>query len=418
MKTTKNDWLILCAEPLIRARRDAFGDHIFEIGNIRLVRIADVQRTKSDELSCHIEVQSGDAHIYQSRLNLLSSSQQESLCRTLKRRDGWSGWEAVMHLCMLHVVKSESALSDFVLIDNVEHETSIVYAVEPILMDRTLTVLAGDGGSGKSYFSLALAMTIISGNELVSGLKPGRMGPVLYLDWEDSASEISYRYHALKRGLGLETGSGLYYQRMTAPIHLVKHDLARIVRRYEPELIIVDSLSMAAGAEPERADSAIRVFDTVRALNCTSLVISHIAKSEQNSKRPAPYGSIQVVNQARSVWIQKRIESDETDESEIVFSITNTKNNREPKNRFFGFRLRFDDDAVRLTRVHSSDPALLDNMTLAQQIRVVLTRPMSIQEIADELDASASGVKTALYRMKRRGLITLNQKGWTLTARS
>lgn len=417
MARIASDWLVLCAEPLIKSRRDEFGDYLFDIGTIRLVRIADVQRTKSDEVSGYIEVQSGNAHIYQSRINLLSSSQQDTLCRTLKRRDNFSGWEAVMHLCFLHVVKSESAIKDFVLIDEVEPESAITYAVDPILMDGRLTVLAGDGGCGKSFFSLALGMVIISGTELVSGLKPGRMGPVLYLDWEDSAGEISYRYHALKRGFGSDVGQGLYYHRMTAPIHMVKQDLARLVRRYEPELIIVDSLSMAAGAEPEKADSAIRVFDTVRGLNCTSLVISHIAKSEQASKRPSPYGSIQVVNQARSVWIQKRIES-EQEESEIVFTLTNTKTNRGPKNRFMGFRLRFESDAVRLTRIHSSDPALLENMTLAQQIRAVLTRPMSVQEIADELDANANGVKSALYRMRRKGQVSYSDSGWSLTARN
>lgn len=406
--------VVLSEEPRVEAWQNAFGDWLFEAG-VRRIKLSNLERAKSDEINAYVEVQSGDRHIYQSRVNLLSASQQETLARTLKRRDGFSGWESIIHLCLLHAVKSERRLTEAVLLDDYISESRLDYAIEPILLADTTTVLAGDGGVGKSYFALGLAATIVSGVEIIGGLNPHRMGTVLYLDYEDSANELSFRWNRLKLGLNSDS-SGLYYQRMTQPLHLVKNELLRQVRHYEPELVIVDSFSMACGGEPERADSAVRVFDVLRTFGRTALIITHVAKAEQGLKRPNPYGSVHVVTQARSVLVQKR--TDDSTENEIVFTIANTKNNHGRVGSVFGFRLRFDDERVRLSRVHSSDPILLDGMTLTEQIRVLLQQPRTLAELEEITNAKQDTLRSMLYRLRSKNAVVKHGELWSLMERS
>lgn len=408
--------VVLNDEPRIESWQNPFGDWLFEIG-VRRIRLSSLERVRSDEMNALIEVQSGDRHIYQSRINILSASQQESIVRTLKRRDPFSAWEIVIHLCLLHALKSERTLQKPVLLDDIEPIDRLCYAVSPILLADTTTVLAGDGGVGKSYFALGLAATILGGRELIGGLTPQRMGPVLYLDYEDSAQELSYRWNQLKRAFGGDVPSGLYYQRMTQPLHVIRQELLRQVRHYEPELIVVDSFSMACGFEPEKADSAVRVFDTLRTLGRTALLITHVAKAEQGRKQPNPYGSIHIITQARSVLIQKRA-SDISAENEIVFTIANTKNNRAQIGTTLGFRLIFSNDAVELQRVHSSDPLLLDGMTLTEQIRVLLSQPKSISELEELTGASAASIRAILARMRAQKRAIKSGETWTLLQRS
>lgn len=407
--------VLLSAEPRIEAFQNEFGDWMFEIG-VRRIKLSNIERTKSDEVNALIEIQVGDAHIYQSRINLLSASAQESVIRTLKRRDSYSAWEIVLHLCLLHALKSERALQKPILLDDIESGERLCYAIDPLLLADTTTVLAGDGGVGKSYFALGLAATILSGQELISGLVPNRMGPILYLDYEDSSAELSFRWNQVKCGLNTSP-SGFYYERMTQPLHLVRQELMRQVRHYEPELIIVDSFSMACGGEPEKADSAVRVYEVLRSLGRTALLITHVAKAEQGRKHPNPYGSIHITTQARSVLIQKRA-ADTERENEIVFTIANTKNNRGRVGAVFGFRLIFNEDAVELRRVHSSDPVLLDGMTLTEQIRVLLNQPKSVSELEEATGAPATSIRAILCRMKAQNRVAKNGELWTLVQRS
>src|SRR5205809_607111 len=75
---------------------------------------------------------------------------------------------------------------------------------------------AGDGGQGKSWLALALAVAVATGKSLPCGLRPTRTCPVLYLDWESSEAELADRLRALLAGMGVRDYAGeVHYRRMT-----------------------------------------------------------------------------------------------------------------------------------------------------------------------------------------------------------
>src|SRR3989442_2622213 len=113
------------------------------------------------------------------------------------------------------------------------------------------------------------------------------------------------------------------------------------VARHGVELVIVDSLAPACGAEPEGADAAIRAMNALRSFaGTTRLVIAHVSKlaADQPKGATRPYGSVFVRNLARSAWELRR--SDEADE-ELVVAAYHRKRNEGRRSSPFGLTLGF-----------------------------------------------------------------------------
>lgn len=77
------------------------------------------------------------------------------------------------------------------------------FLVDPIVWHSDCSFLIADGGTGKGFVALLVALVGVTGQPL-AGLRS--LAPTgLYLDWESSAVDLNGRFHRLGRGLG---GSG------------------------------------------------------------------------------------------------------------------------------------------------------------------------------------------------------------------
>ena len=123
------------------------------------------------------------------------------------------------------------------------------WLVEDLLVMSEATVLAGDGGVGKSWLTMALALAVAGGEETFLGRKLKRHGPVLYVDEESSQSLVLQRLNAL--GMTADHRKNLEYL-WYAGVDLLHEPqlLLEDALEIEPALIVVDSLSrVAIGAE-------------------------------------------------------------------------------------------------------------------------------------------------------------------------
>jgi AAA domain len=145
------------------------------------------------------------------------------------------------------------------------------WIVKDMIPDRAVTIVAGDGGGGKTTLMLALS-TAITGSCPWLGHNPDP-GPVLLVTAEDDEGEIHRRLAAIAKPLGVELAD-------LADLHIaplagqdavmgapegraaiitptaVFRALAALVERIRPRLIVLDALAdVYAGEENARAQA-------------------------------------------------------------------------------------------------------------------------------------------------------------------
>jgi hypothetical protein len=228
---------------------------------------------------------------------------------------------------------------------------------------------------------------------------------VLYLDWESVPDEIEERLYLLSRGLGC-SAEGLHYRRMSRSLADDAAALRTEISRLGVQLVIVDSLGPACGAEPESADAAVRAMNVLRSFGTvTRLVIAHVSKASAEQQRGAarPYGSVFVQNLARSVWEIRRSEDDGSDN--LVVALYHRKANRGRLHAPIGLRYLFEPDSITIRNADLRDSdELLARASLSQRIRAILAGgAKTTVEVATAIDADEESVKRTLRRMASNG---------------
>ena len=145
---------------------------------------------------------------------------------------------------------------------------------------RTLTVLHGDGGTGKSILAGHLARAITTGGNCLG--RPTTQGNVLIIDAENPLDEITRRLHALDYHTA--PTDRIAYYRASDPIlgNTTTVDvelLSRIIEVHASNVAILDS-QRGVWAGDEREATEIRVLyrklqATAENLDCANVIIHH-----------------------------------------------------------------------------------------------------------------------------------------------
>lgn len=279
------------------------------------------------------------------------------------------------------------------------------YLLAPFVLDRTVTILAGDGGAGKGYFTLWLALTVQAGRALVSGYSPRRRGDVLYLDYETHAEGFYWKRDQLVRGMGLSDDEArIKYKRLRRPYPEVHAKVLRLVRELSPALVVLDSLGFAMQQDVETSGAALQTINMLLELDCAVLALAHISKAAAESKNPTPYGSVFVKNGARAVWMQKKLLN--TREGFVV-QLDNTKLNIGREWGRYQFEFQFGADWALIQPVDAyKRPEIAEYLPLAERIILELKRkPQTKEELAQSLGEKAEVVKARLTELKAQGKV-------------
>jgi RecA-family ATPase len=145
------------------------------------------------------------------------------------------------------------------------------WIVKDMIPDRTVTIVSGDGGGGKTTLKLHLAVAI-AGRCPWLGHNPDP-GPVLFVTAEDEEEEIHRRIYAIAKGLNVELsdlvdlhivplagqdavmGAPEGKAALITPTAVFR-GLVALVERIRPRLVILDALAdVYAGEENARAQA-------------------------------------------------------------------------------------------------------------------------------------------------------------------
>ncbi|GEM_PF-2398384 len=284
------------------------------------------------------------------------------------------------------------------------------WLLRPLVETAGHTRLIAPGGSAKSLLALTVAWTVATGRAKLLGAKPDESGPVLYLDWEADAETHAERLRALCKPHGLPIPDTLLYQQHRFPLVRNYRSVARTVRDEHVVMLVVDSNALARGGSGDRGaeDSTIRMFAALREIGVPALIIDHKSDEKMRTGRRGGYGSVFNTNSVRLEWEVIR-QTQTADDIAIVLSLSK-KNNVSPQHDL-GFRFTFtsDDDSLQEIRVQPVDPQSVHPLAhleerpsrLVDRIAALLLasdEPLSVSEIAAQVDASEASIRAQLAR--------------------
>ncbi len=344
-------------------------------------------------------------HLTQGRIILTSPTSRKTLARTLKEREAEVDWDKILEQMCLSVLQDFRAGSPVVQIDG---QTDLTvqekWLIEPLVQLRNPTLIYGPGSTGKSWFGQYLA--VLADQGMSHGELTVEACSVLYLDWETDQTEIGSRVTMLRKGLGLEGKSHIWYKSMNQGLSNDIEAIRSVVVEKSIDLIIVDSLGSACMGEPESAEVVLRTFNSLRSLGVSSVCIDH------TNKENILFGSVYKYNSARQVFECKK--DQQPDEDKLVLGLFHRKANNSKLRKGMGFELGFGEGSVTITRRDVRDTALEVNLPVLDRITNALRRgALTVEQLLDELfdpegkkSISESHLRKELSMGASKGLIS------------
>lgn len=296
-------------------------------------------------------------------VNLVSIPAREQLARYLDKRLPMAAWGEVLETAFrLAILAHRAGVPSVRLADTVTAEAD-GYAIDPLIVEGDPTLLYARGGAGKSMLALAIAAAL-DGADGVLPLPVKARHRVAYLDWEWTRAR-HYKRLAMMLSPDQLDACGILYRRMAGGLASQVDQLARMVETEGVTYIVVDSLGMAAGGDPEKADTALAFAGAVRALGVGSLWVSHVTKAHDAD---TPFGSAYWTNAVRSAW-QVQCHS-EPGASVMRLALVQRKANSGPPVDPISLRLDFSGGRLAIARTDIYQEAVFQS-TLPPRARIL-----------------------------------------------
>lgn len=341
------------------------------------------------------------------RLNLLSMTSVDRLAGALTKRtaDLQLNWQRMLDQAVRWTMQQYRTGDPGLLLRDAEDLPlgADVLTDPPLLEADGLSLLFGDGGTGKSWIALALAASLQAGESIIGGLEVSSARQVGYIDWEWSA-----RRH--KRRLQQLTGPDMpeiAYIRCSRPIYEERDRLRRWARRYHVDYAIVDSVGLACGAEPESAEVANRFTNALAELVPAGLGVAHVTKAPDKAP-DKPFGSVYWHNGARRTWYARA--AGEPGSGGMTVGLYNRKANDGPLSSPLALAFEWIGERVTIQRQDVRDVPELDAArSIGARMRDLLGRQgaMELYTIAGELDVKVDSVKKAAQRGEGSAFVRL-----------
>lgn len=344
--------------------------------------------------------------LHRARVNLLSTSGRTTLAKYLAQRDpAQHDWPAMLEEAMQAVLSVYRAGEPAILLRDAPDVPGAGQSIlPPILAGDGATFIFGDGGTLKSYLSLAIGASMHSGEALIDGLPPSATRRVAYLDWEWTSTIHRKRLARLWAG---RTGElpDMVYVPCRLPLREERDRLRRIIRDHGIEYLIIDSVALAAGGEPEAAEVAIAFFGALRSLSVDALCIAHVTNANAKGSADKPFGSTFWSNTARATW-NVRAQEDRVP-GHLSIGLYNRKANDGPLAPPLGLAVTFEADATRIASANlAASPDLAAEIPVkVRMVELLAAGALPAHEIAERLDAKVDAVTKAVQRDNGRRFV-------------
>lgn len=349
--------------------------------------------------------------LHRSNINLLSTQTCNQLVKRLSG-NAKVDWATVLtyvtSLTLDEVRRGEPAVT----IATTDKVTRPRYLIYPLVIEGQPNFIYGPGGTGKSNFAIYIATCLtLPWHDNPLKLKTiEEPTSVLYLDWETTQAEITWRLKSLQEGMGLATYT-IEYRRCSRPLSAEIEAIKKVVAEKSIKCVIVDSVAAACGGELKDAEPALRFFESLRGLNLTSILIAHTPKETFNSAGKEVYGSVFFTNYGRNNWELKK--EQEVGDEELTMGLFHRKSNMSKLHKPIGCRFRFSDNSMAIEPADLKESGLAINLPLKDRIRNRLGGgPQDVKELTIDLDTTEATVRDCLNRHK--DLFIKNGDKWKL----
>lgn len=356
-------------------------------------------------------------------LNLSSGRDRASFANRLAERQAGVEWRNVLDAFCVLVETREAAGPDLVWVGNLPEPIDGGWLIEGLIQRNQTTGIHGDGAVGKSFFVLATAVSLVTGLEVIPGLRPTARMNAIYCDYETDQDTLNQRVRMIAGGLGLERAPDIGYYRMEQPFADCVEWLLPVVQAHNVGLVIVDSVEAAmsgsVGAGAGANEGPARMNRSLRQLGVSALLVDHI-NNEQEGQRGAvkrPYGSRFKRNWQRMSFHLKQAREPGPDKIRHL-GLCNVKWNNGEEGAVTGLAWEINSDWCRWWREDIEDEELAAALPSAEQIALYLRHhgPSQPSQIAEDTAIPRGTVSSTLTR--RTDLFSKTPHGlWDLVRR-
>ncbi len=356
-------------------------------------------------LTCCPVTPSSEGIPYTTRINLLSTSARDSLVRSLKSAFTEDvNWTMTINTLCSSVEKYLSEQQQLSDLSEVEEDTNS-YLLHPFLAENSANMLFGKGGTGKSYLSIAMALSVSSGEPFLD-YTPTTQKNVLFLDYESTKNVFARRVRMVDPTFN--TKGRLFYYGMSSPLADSVDMIKRRMTDNNIGFVVVDSAALAAGGKPEDAVNALTFFSALKKLNTTTLVIAHETKAENKSY---PFGSVFFFNNLRNIW-NASSQQDDLGSDALNLGLFHRKSNEDKIMAPRGVRIYFGKDRIEFSKGTTNlwEQEQSHSSRVYQLMRDgTAGSPM---QISKDLGINYQTVKSTITRLKKDGRIDKEGDGW------
>lgn len=324
-------------------------------------------------------------------------------------------WESLVELVAETVVERRRSGEPVVQLSTIRDNEGLRWMLWPWLMFNMTAVLFGHGGSLKSWLGAWIAVLVALGKD---GAEPAN---VLIIDYDSDSSDWRDRVRMVAKGLGVPEPTNIYYRTGVGGLTNQVSELQQIVVAREIGLVIVDPAVAAAGGEAQGEEGVNRLFDALRDLRTTNLLVSHITNDKDATR---PFGSVFWWNRPRVIYQVRATAEPERDLADIA--IINRKMNSGKLVKPFALHAAFtiadekrytDGDSIVLSRTDiRNSPDLLHSASNADQVEAALADNgrLTIKAVAEATGLGYDVTKTTLRRLKDRERVGQWDHEWGL----
>jgi hypothetical protein len=175
------------------------------------------------------------------------------------------------------------------IFDNVQEVT---WLVDQLIPENSVSFIAGDKGTTKSWLALETAMSVAMGRD-VCGKYKVKQGNVLYLQLEDGLAIVAPRYHKLTRGYNTKPDHDKFKVYVGSEVKFdnveIFEEIKVIIKDFKPILVVIDTLAQSHSGEENSAKEMSAVINRFKAIrdefSATVLIVHHVKKGMDQTKK-------------------------------------------------------------------------------------------------------------------------------------
>jgi len=163
------------------------------------------------------------------------------------------------------------------------------WRVEKLIPKRGITIFGGTSGSFKTFTAMHLAVCVSTGASFLDFYETNPCS-VLYIDEENGCITIPNRFAALKKGAEIDFDIENLWISIFNDVVLDYEGgatlLELMIRKFEPKLVILDSMVRLMRGEEDKAADVKRVFENLKPfldMDISFVILHHTTKKDQMS---------------------------------------------------------------------------------------------------------------------------------------